>query len=165
MLWTLIGLYQGKFPSLDHGLMMIQDAGVRGSWVRVFGTLCTSLVTFLNFFLKEMVNKTVDGGVEKAGGSRLWGQHTWETGHQGEARLSGHPPLRWGHELSTQAWRAARTSPGTHWVWGASGTSRWTQCGQLDACVLSLREREREREKNWEHKLRSRRYPEVCEED
>ena len=34
----------------------------------MFGTLCTSLVTFLNFFLKEMVNKTVDGGVEKAEG-------------------------------------------------------------------------------------------------
>lgn len=34
----------------------------------MFGTLHSSLVTFLNFFLKEIVNKTVDSGVEKAGG-------------------------------------------------------------------------------------------------
>lgn len=85
----------------------------------------------------------VEGRRQEEREQGLWGQHKWETGQQGEARLSGHPPLRWGRELSTQAWRAARTSPGTHWVWGASGTSRWTQCGQLDECVLSLRERER----------------------
>ena len=168
MLWTLIGLYQGKFPSLDHGLMMIQDAGVRGSWVRVFGTLCTSLVTFLNFFLKEMVNKTVDGGVEKAGGKGASYKASIHEKQGIRERLDSvgiHPSdgaMSWAHRLGGQ--RGLHLGPTECEV--LLGHPDGHSVGSLmHVSWVWEREREREREKNWEHKLRSRRYPEVCEED